>query len=84
MPGGPASILARSRHTHWTFTDPSLDIVSITLSEGTAISSNSFEVAEILTSVPEPKTWAMMLLGFAGLGFVSYSQRRKLAGAASA
>ena len=67
----------------WTFTDPSLDIVSITLSEGTAISSNSFEVAEILTSVPEPSTWAMMLLGFAGLGFVSYSQRRKLAGVAS-
>jgi hypothetical protein len=26
-------------------------------------------------SVPEPSTWAMMLLGFAGLGFMSY--RRK-------
>jgi hypothetical protein len=25
--------------------------------------------------VPEPSTWAMMLLGFAGLGFVGY--RRK-------
>jgi hypothetical protein len=30
--------------------------------------------------VPEPSTWAMMLLGFAGLGFVAY--RRKQNGAA--
>ena len=83
IPGGDATIFGTMTNGLWTFTDPSLDIVSITLSEGTAISSNSFEVAEILTSVPEPSTWAMMLLGFAGLGFVSYSQRRKLAGVAS-
>jgi len=37
-----------------------------------------------LSAVPEPSTWAMMLLGFAGLGFAGYRQRRKLAGAASA
>jgi hypothetical protein len=34
-------------------------------------------------TVPEPSTWAMMLIGFAGLGFVG-SQRQKFAGAASA
>ncbi len=28
-------------------------------------------------SVPEPSAWAMMLLGFAGLGFVSYRQARR-------
>ena len=28
--------------------------------------------------VPEPSTWAMMLLGFAGLGFAAY--RRRLIG----
>jgi hypothetical protein len=27
------------------------------------------------TTVPEPSTWAMMLLGFAGLGFVTYRRR---------
>ena len=29
------------------------------------------------TVVPEPSTWAMMLLGFAGLGFAGYRQARK-------
>jgi hypothetical protein len=35
-----------------------------------------------IESVPESSTWALMLIGFAGLGFVGY-QRRKLASAAS-
>jgi hypothetical protein len=84
IPGGAPTIFGAMTNGLWTFTDPSLDIVSITLSEGgTAISSNSFGVAEILTSVPEPSTSAMMLLGFAGLGLVSYRQRQKLAGVAS-
>jgi hypothetical protein len=30
------------------------------------------------TVVPEPSTWAMMLLGFAGLGFVGYRQAKKV------
>jgi uncharacterized protein (TIGR03118 family) len=30
-----------------------------------------------LTAIPEPSTWAMMLLGFAGLGFAGYSHRAK-------
>jgi hypothetical protein len=34
-------------------------------------------------AVPETSTWAMMLIGFAGLGFAGYRQRQKLAGAAS-
>ena len=29
--------------------------------------------------VPEPSTWAMMLLGFAGLGFAGYRASRKSA-----
>jgi tetratricopeptide (TPR) repeat protein len=32
-----------------------------------------------LSSVPEPSTWAMMGLGFAGLGFVGFRRRRKTA-----
>jgi hypothetical protein len=29
-------------------------------------------------AVPEPSTWAMMLIGFVGLGFASYRRARKL------
>ncbi len=38
-------------------------------------------MAEIVigTGVPEPSTWAMMLLGFAGLGFAGYRGSRKSA-----
>jgi hypothetical protein len=39
--------------------------------------------ASAIEVVPESSTWAMPLLGFAGLGFAGYRQRRKLAGAAS-
>jgi hypothetical protein len=31
-------------------------------------SSNSFEFDNVVAGVPEPSTWAMLLLGFAGLG----------------
>jgi hypothetical protein len=33
--------------------------------------------------IPEPSTWAMMLLGFAGLGFVGYRRSRKAASIAA-
>lgn len=35
----------------------------------------------IAGAVPEPSTWAMMLLGFSGLGFVTYRRRRNAAAA---
>jgi hypothetical protein len=28
-----------------------------------------------VTAVPEPSTWAMMILGFAGVGFLAYRRR---------
>jgi probable HAF family extracellular repeat protein len=33
----------------------------------------------LASTVPEPSTWAMMLLGFAGLGFAAYRRRRRVA-----
>jgi PEP-CTERM motif len=32
----------------------------------------------LTSSVPEPSTWAMMVLGFAGLGFAGYRRTRKV------
>jgi len=39
-------------------------------------SSNSFEITNI-SAVPEPTTWAMMILGFLGLGFLGYRKSSK-------
>jgi hypothetical protein len=36
------------------------------------------EIRGFLSAVPEPSTWAMMLLGFAGLAFVFRQSRRKV------
>jgi hypothetical protein len=36
-----------------------------------------------IASVPEPSTWAMMLVGFAGLGFAGYRASRRTAALAT-
>jgi hypothetical protein len=38
---------------------------------------DSFSVTGVTSAVPEPSTWAMMILGFAGLGFMAYRRNAK-------
>jgi hypothetical protein len=44
---------------------------------------NAFEVGrftvQTVAAVPEPSTWAMMILGFAGIGFMAYRHRSRTA-----
>jgi hypothetical protein len=35
--------------------------------------------SDFVESVPEPSTWAMMILGFAGVGFMAYRRKNKMA-----
>lgn len=37
-----------------------------------------------ISAVPEPSTWAMLILGFAGIGFMAYRRRNQVAAAAAA
>ena len=32
---------------------------------------------DVTGAVPEPSTWAMLLLGFAGIGFMAYRRKSK-------
>jgi len=36
-------------------------------------------IQQQVSAVPEPTTWAMMLLGFAGVGFIAYRRKAKAA-----
>jgi len=40
------------------------------------------DVLDPATGVPEPATWVMMLLGFCGLGFMTYRRRTEIANSA--
>ena len=53
-------------------------IAGMTLIPGTYTFSlpNDTITLEIGSPVPEPASWAMMLIGFAGLGFVGYRRAR--------
>jgi hypothetical protein len=61
----------------------SADIMSIqfTLTNAT-LAPNDFTIGPVqlsMSAVPEPATWGMMLLGFAGLGFMAYRRKNKMA-----
>ena len=44
---------------------------------GLPLASVSFSVSPEVSAVPEPSTWAMMILGFAGIGFMAYRRKNK-------
>jgi len=39
--------------------------------------SHLYITADFTAAVPEPSTWAMMILGFAGVGFMAYRRKSK-------
>ena len=41
------------------------------------LSDEGWGIQNVTTSIPEPSTWAMMLLSFASLGFAGYRSTRK-------
>jgi hypothetical protein len=57
------------------------NIDAFTIGIGDSSTTFDFEPA---SAVPEPATWAMMLIGFAGIGFMAYRRQKKVALLASA
>lgn len=52
--------------------NPSGNALANTLAGSTSLSE--FTVTE---AVPEPSTWAMMILGFVGVGYMTYRRRKQ-------
>jgi hypothetical protein len=80
LPGDGAPTIMGSTSNGWfRFTDTGGTISSLATAETGTDLGNSFEIAAIATSpsAPEPSTWAMMLLGFAGLVFAAHRRPRQ-------
>jgi hypothetical protein len=77
FPGGASNgcQLQTDCNRYVTFTDTTGTLTGFSMSSA----QNSFEITNI-SAVPEPATWAMMILGFLGLGFLGY---RKSSGASN-
>jgi PEP-CTERM motif len=67
MPGAPP----------WTFSFTGGSIAAGADFELQFGSFNTHDNLTIHTGVPEPSTWAMMILGFAGIGFMAYRRKSK-------
>ena len=72
-----------------TFTLNLLGVSSVTISAANeGEDGNGYWTADNITfaaiaAVPEPSTWAMMILGFAGVGFMTYRRRNQSAALAA-
>jgi hypothetical protein len=54
--------------------------VSIASTSSFILESGNVEIGAVaVAAVPEPSTWAMMILGFAGVGFMAYRRKSKSA-----
>jgi hypothetical protein len=72
--------------SQWGFVDPFISF-DPAFGDGSGFQlllSNNLGNLPIASAVPEPSTWAMMILGFAGVGFMAYRRSRKDQGLALA
>lgn len=62
---------------YWNGTIEELLVYNYALSPTQLLANSQYlEVKYGISTVPEPSTWAMLLIGFAGLGFVGYRRNK--------
>ena len=84
--GGFSGDVADNSNTFLGVQDTTADITSViylTFADGSnssgpvAINQMTITPGDPTTAVPEPSTWGMLLLGFAGIGFMAYRRKSK-------
>lgn len=76
--GGTASITnpGNGLQEYTVLANNGTSLTSLTLSSAVGFTQiKQFEISGLMAAVPEPSTWAMMLLGFCGLGFLALRRR---------
>jgi len=80
-----AGVTVSSTHGLWTQADLDALILAASTNTNFAEEVHSFASSQsfvdrnpsLTVDVPEPSTWAMMLLGFAGVGFMAYRRKSR-------
>jgi hypothetical protein len=72
--GNPGSNLGTIENYVFTATGTS---ETLKLSQGSATEASPIVDNISIAAIPEPSTWAMLLLGFAGVGFMAYRRKSK-------
>ena len=75
--GRPFGGLFVSSSTGLPSFDATPDEFDVELDSATEDIGSSFNFLQVKGAIPEPSTWAMMLLGFAGLGYVGYRKGKQ-------
>jgi PEP-CTERM motif len=80
---GVIATASLNKWTPYAFTAPSDDSYTLTayirhgFSSGeSSLMLDAIELEHSASAVPEPSTWAMLLIGFAGLGYAGYRRAR--------
>ncbi len=76
-PGSLIGFTNGSIFSESVFSDTLGDIDTTYLVNHGVITGSVGTVTAIAAAVPEPSTWAMMALGFAGVGFMAYRRKSK-------
>jgi hypothetical protein len=74
-----ANVALVDTNTSFGGNDFALDLVCLTAGGGCAVGAPVGGTGTIASGVPEPATWVMMGLGFAGFGFAGWRRSRKAA-----
>ena len=77
--GRPFGGLFVSSSTGLPSFDATPDEFDVALDSATEDIGSSLNFVQVKGAIPEPSTWAMMLLGFAGFGYVGYRKAKQAA-----